>query len=276
MIDECFFLKIYPNLYENIYLNKNFFLDCNGRSKFFFSPFSYCELFCFLNSICNDINLVWSGFSSCLFIRNGGFHGVIISLKNIFNCFLIIKKEYRSILLNIGSSFSYYIFLNFFLTNYIKHDFPTYGTLGGKLFYSFDLFKDIFFLKITNVFFMNLKGKVLNFYLENYDFHDVFSILYQLFYYNKYCFVSFTFRFNFNCNVWLLNNYKEKFLFLVLNRNNQIQSIYDDYFLFFIFYSKNTYIKFNLENYYRCIVFLFFNKFNLKLRLPIKFIGFYS
>lgn len=95
MINENLKKNALAGLRGTLKLNESMVNHCSwhagGNAALYFEPVDIDDLSLFLSSLTDDEEILWLGFGSNLLVRDGGYEGVVISLKDVFKELEIIK-----------------------------------------------------------------------------------------------------------------------------------------------------------------------------------------
>lgn len=147
----------------NIPLAKFTSYKVGGKAKIYFKPNNLQELQSFIKQLPKDEKILWLGLGSNVLIRDGGFDGIVIHIKNVLNDVTILNKNNDGILIKTGAGVSCSKLAKFCLQNNLGEGIwfaGIPGSIGGALAMNAGAFKGETWEHVKSVEIISQNGEV--------------------------------------------------------------------------------------------------------------------
>ncbi len=134
-----------------------------GAAKIYFKPENLSELVMFIKQLPVNEKLLWLGLGSNVLIRDGGFDGAVIHIKNVLNDLTIIKLDVNGLLIKIGAGVSCAKLAKFCVEHNLGEGIwfaGIPGTIGGALHMNAGAFKGETWEHVISVEVIDRYGKI--------------------------------------------------------------------------------------------------------------------
>ena len=156
----------------NIPLAKYTSYKVGGSAKIYFRPKNLPELVMFIKKLPVDEPLLWLGLGSNVLIRDGGFDGAVVHIKNVLNDLTIIKLEVDGLLIKVGAGVTCAKLAKFCVEHNLGQGIwfaGIPGTIGGALYMNAGAFKGETWEHVMSVEVVDRYGKISIKYPSDYN-----------------------------------------------------------------------------------------------------------